>query len=57
MRRSRVDPKSFDLTHTCPACGYKIPPRELLHVDGVNIRCPRCEAETPYLTHKPNTTS
>lgn len=26
MRRQRVDPTSFDLTHPCPACGYKIPP-------------------------------
>jgi|SRR5450631_1561595 predicted RNA-binding Zn-ribbon protein involved in translation (DUF1610 family) len=57
MRKSRVAPKSFYPTHTCPACGYKIQLKDLLRVDGVNIRCPVCEAETPYLQHKPHTTS
>jgi len=58
MRRGRrVDPRSFDLTHPCPACGYKIPPAELLRVDGIKIRCPKCGAETPYITGKPPSTS
>ena len=35
----RVDPKSFDLTTSCPECGYKIPPAEILHIDGEHIRC------------------
>jgi DNA-directed RNA polymerase subunit RPC12/RpoP len=58
MRRGRrVDPSSFDLRHACPACGYKIPPNELLHVDGDNIRCPKCGVETKYITGKPPSTS
>lgn len=31
LSRTRTDPRSFDLTHPCPVCGYKIPPRELFH--------------------------
>jgi predicted RNA-binding Zn-ribbon protein involved in translation (DUF1610 family) len=58
MRRGRrVDPKTFDLTHPCPVCGYKIPPNELLRVDGTNIRCPKCGAETPYITRPVISTS
>lgn len=57
MPKRRTDPKSFDLTHTCPMCGYKIPPAEILRIDGTHIRCPQCLAETPYLTKKPASTS
>ena len=52
MRRARSDPKTFDLTYPCPVCGYKIPPREILHVDGQNIRCPQCGKNVPYLPAK-----
>ena len=38
--------QSFDQTYPCSACGYRIPPRELLRLDGINIRCPKCKAET-----------
>ena len=31
MRRPRFNLKAFDLTHPCPHCGHKIPPRELRH--------------------------
>jgi hypothetical protein len=48
MRCNRLDPKSFDLTCPCPGCGYKIPPAELLHVDGINVRCPQYKLEFPY---------
>lgn len=48
MPRKRSDPLSFDLTHQCPLCGYKIPPSELIHVDGENILCPACWKESPY---------
>ena len=57
MPRTRRDPKSFDQTYLCSACGYRIPPRELLRVDGVSIRCPKCKAEKLSETHKPQTTS
>jgi predicted RNA-binding Zn-ribbon protein involved in translation (DUF1610 family) len=50
MRRKRSDPHSFDLTHPCPLCGYKISPSELIRTDGVNILCPACRKESPYLT-------
>ena len=52
MRRTRTDPKSFDLTHPCPVCGYKIPPAEILHIDGTHICCPRCKSETEYPAQK-----
>lgn len=48
--------RSFDLTCACPSCGYKIPASraaELLHVDGINVRCPKCNLDFPYVTHKP----
>jgi DNA-directed RNA polymerase subunit RPC12/RpoP len=48
MRRTRTDPTKFDLTHPCPHCGYKIPPRELLHIDGEHIRCPKCGKDSVY---------
>jgi predicted RNA-binding Zn-ribbon protein involved in translation (DUF1610 family) len=48
MRRKRPDPKRFDLTHTCPVCGYKIPPSEIMHTDGEHIRCPKCGQESVY---------
>jgi hypothetical protein len=32
MRRGKIAPKSFDLSHPCPACGYKIEPFEIVHV-------------------------
>jgi DNA-directed RNA polymerase subunit RPC12/RpoP len=55
MRRSRrIDPKSFDLTTECPECHYKIPPSELLHVDGERIRCPHCKQDV-LLPTKGNT--
>jgi hypothetical protein len=52
MRRKCLDPHSFDLTLSCPLCGYKIPPSELTHIDGVSILCPACGKESPYLTAK-----
>ena len=58
MRRSgKIDLSKFDLTAPCPACGYRIPPSELLHVDGIHIRCPKCKAEFVYITRKPQSTS
>jgi DNA-directed RNA polymerase subunit RPC12/RpoP len=46
MRRNRrIDPKSFDLTTECPECHYKIPPNELLRVDGERMRCPHCKQD------------
>jgi predicted RNA-binding Zn-ribbon protein involved in translation (DUF1610 family) len=57
MRRQKVDPKAFDLTCPCPGCGYKIPPAEILRVDGENIRCPKCGLDFLYITRKPQTTS
>jgi predicted RNA-binding Zn-ribbon protein involved in translation (DUF1610 family) len=48
MRRKRTGPKTFDLTHLCPICGYKIPPSELVHTDGVHIKCPKCGQESVY---------
>ena len=53
----RIDPKTFDLTYPCPACGYKIPSREFAARRWRKIRCPKCGAETAYQTHKPQTTS
>lgn len=48
MRRKRSDPKTFDLTHPCPLCGYKIPPSELIHTNGEHVRCPKCGQESGY---------
>jgi predicted RNA-binding Zn-ribbon protein involved in translation (DUF1610 family) len=46
MHRSRsYDPKSFDLTTQCPACGYKIPPAELVLLDSERMRCPSCKQD------------
>jgi hypothetical protein len=42
MRRKKPDPSTYDLTHPCPLCGYKIPPGEILHIDGEHILCPKC---------------
>jgi hypothetical protein len=57
MRRARPDPRTFDLTHTCPLCGYKIKPSELLHIDGERILCPSCKQPSVYITAKGPTTS
>ena len=27
---------------TCPACGYKIPPAEILRVSTQEMKCPKC---------------
>jgi DNA-directed RNA polymerase subunit RPC12/RpoP len=62
MRRNRrIDPKTFDLTTPCPECGYKIPPNELLRIDGERMRCPACKRDvlipqkgTSVVTAPPN---
>lgn len=56
MRR-RVDSASFDHTFPCAHCGYRIPPAELLRVDGVHVRCPKCGKESVYVTWKVQMTS
>jgi DNA-directed RNA polymerase subunit RPC12/RpoP len=33
---------NFDLTIRCTHCDYRIPPAELLRIDGEHIRCPKC---------------
>ncbi|WP_158750268.1 hypothetical protein [Acidobacterium sp. S8] len=43
--RNRVDPKSFDLSTTCPECGYKVQPHELLRIDSERMRCPNCKQD------------
>jgi predicted RNA-binding Zn-ribbon protein involved in translation (DUF1610 family) len=48
MRRKRPDIKKYDFTFPCQHCGYKIPPRELLHVDGEHIKCPKCGQLSVY---------
>jgi len=48
MRRTRTDPKTFDLTFPCPHCGYKIPPREIVLTDGEHVKCPKCGEESAY---------
>jgi predicted RNA-binding Zn-ribbon protein involved in translation (DUF1610 family) len=57
MIARRKDPRTFDHTYPYPACGYRIPPAELMHVDSQNIRCPQCKAETLYDTSKAQMTS
>ena len=42
MRRSRPDITKYDFTFPCAHCGYKIPPSELLRVDGEHVKCPKC---------------
>jgi hypothetical protein len=41
----RIDRKTFDLTRPCPECGYRIPPNELLRIDGERMRRPACERD------------
>jgi hypothetical protein len=50
--RSRVDPRSFDLTVPCPHCGYRIPPAEILRTGWSTIRCPACEREFDSMAGK-----
>jgi DNA-directed RNA polymerase subunit RPC12/RpoP len=57
VQKPKTDPARFDLTHLCPACGYKIPPDELLRTEWNMIRCPKCSEETVYSTKKPLMTS
>ena len=46
MRHSRrLDPNSFDLTTSCPECGYKIPPNEMMRLDTERMRCPNCKRD------------
>ena len=52
MRRSRVDPKSFDLTTPCPECGYKVPPNELMPLDRERMRCPKCGKDVNIATNQ-----
>jgi ribosomal protein S27E len=33
---------NFDLSLPCPLCGYKIQPRELVHLASQEIKCPGC---------------
>jgi hypothetical protein len=32
----------YDLTTNCTACGYAIPPKELVHTGWETTRCPKC---------------
>ncbi|MBS1803537.1 MAG: hypothetical protein JST28_09220 [Acidobacteria bacterium] len=48
--RRKIDIKSFDLTFPCIHCGYKIPPSEILHIDGIHVRCPKCGKDSEYGT-------
>jgi predicted RNA-binding Zn-ribbon protein involved in translation (DUF1610 family) len=49
MRRKWTDPKTFDITYTCPKCGYKIVPNELVRTDGEHIRCTACGKESLHV--------
>jgi len=49
MRRTRTDPKTFDLTFPCSHCGYKIPPSEFRLIDAEHVRCPQCGNESVYV--------
>jgi len=33
---------TFDFSLSCPACGYKIQPNELLRLASHTVKCPRC---------------
>jgi DNA-directed RNA polymerase subunit RPC12/RpoP len=48
MRRPKPDITKYDLTFPCSHCGYKIPPRELMRIDGEHVRCPKCGKEIVY---------
>ena len=57
VRRNRsCDPKKFDLTTPCPACGYKIPPAELMMLDFKRMRCPNCKQDVEAPTVKSGST-
>jgi rubredoxin len=32
----------FDFSLPCPACGYKIPPNQLMRLASHTIQCPAC---------------
>ena len=49
MRRPKIDIGKYDFTFPCAHCGYKIPPRELLRVDGEHVRCPKCGKDSQYI--------
>jgi predicted Zn finger-like uncharacterized protein len=46
--RFRPDITKYDLTFSCPECGYKIKPSEILRVDGERVRCPACKKDVLY---------
>jgi predicted RNA-binding Zn-ribbon protein involved in translation (DUF1610 family) len=52
MRRKRTDISTFDFTFPCTHCGYRIPPNELLRVDGEHVRCPKCGKDSDYGANK-----
>jgi predicted RNA-binding Zn-ribbon protein involved in translation (DUF1610 family) len=31
-----------ELNTACTACGYSIPPNEMMRIDSERMRCPRC---------------
>ena len=43
---------SYDFNTPCMHCGYRIPPRELLPVDGERVKCPQCGKLTLYIPKK-----
>ena len=53
LRRKRPNPtKKSDLAYTCPHCGYRIHPSEILLTDGEHILCPACVKESVYAPTK-----
>jgi hypothetical protein len=42
------------LNTRCTACGYEIPPAEIVRIDGDRIRCPKCLAAFTRTTPKPS---
>ena len=47
LRQRSFHTAKFDLTKTCPKCGYKIQPDDLLLLSFERMRCPRCQQDMP----------
>ena len=48
MHSKRPDIKKYVFIFPFAHCGYKIPPRELLRVDGEHVRYPKCGKDSVY---------
>jgi ribosomal protein S27AE len=46
VRRHKIDRQKVmaSLATLCPKCGHAIEPREILRLNGTEIRCPKCSA-------------